>query len=280
MKSWRLIFCLIGIFFVAGCSSTPDNNEQEEAGQEFEFGDERDPFEEFNRRMWSLNRNILDPFFITPAANVYSKTPQPVRRGIYNMTENLTEPPSVVNNLLQGKPKSAVVSVGRFVVNSTVGLLGFFDVATHMGLEQDRETFGETLAVYGTPDGPYVMLPGLGPTVVIDRGGDFVDELYSPTMYLNFYVNVARFALRGLEQRIQLQEVEGILENSLDEYSFVRETYFSYWQDKVYDGDPPREDRWDQDYDDDWDDWDDDGWESGEDAFAWQLIKRDLQVLY
>lgn len=296
MKSWfKLPMVAVVMSLLAACSSTPDDQAVEQAEDDqvqaehtagepdFDFRDERDPWEEFNRRMWSLNRNILDPFFITPVATAYSHVPRPVRTGLYNMTENLTEPASVVNNLLQWKPKSSAVSAGRFVVNTTIGLLGFFDVATHMGLEQDRETFGETLAVWGTPDGPYVMLPGLGPTVVIDRGGDLVDDYYSPTQFFNLYVTIARFTVRGLEQRLELREVEPMLENSLDEYAFVRDVYFSYWQDKVYDGDPPREDRWDQDLDD-WDDWDDDGWahidwaaqgwSSREDAWAWQTLKR------
>lgn len=286
----------LSLLALAACSSTPDDEgvppaendqiqpEHVAESMEFDFRDERDPFEEFNRRMWSLNRNILDPFILSPAATAYSYVPKPIRFGLYNMTENLTEPASVVNNLLQGKPKSSFISASRFVLNSTVGLLGFFDVATVMGLEQDRETFGETLAVWGTPDGPYVMLPGMGPTVVIDRGGDFVDDVYSPTGFFNIYVTAARFIVRGLEQRIELREVEPLLENSLDEYAFVRDVYFSYWQDKVYDGNPPREDRWDQDldgWDDDWDDegwagidWASRGWQDADDAWAWQATKR------
>ncbi|RAK00782.1 VacJ family lipoprotein [Aliidiomarina maris] len=307
MKTWLRLPLAAGLaLMLAACSSTPDEQAVEPAEgdqpqaehamsePEFDFRDERDPWEEFNRRMWSLNRNILDPFFITPAANAYAYVPQPVRTGLYNITENLTEPASVVNNLLQWKPKASLVSAGRFVVNSTVGLLGFFDVASHVGLEQERETFGETLAVWGTPDGPYVMLPGLGPTVVIDRGGDLVDDLYSPTQFINIYLTAARFLIRGLEQRLELREVEPMLENSLDEYAFVRDVYFSYWQDKVYDGEPPRDDRWDQDldgWDDDWDDggwaqvestdvqwqshdWIVQGWPDSDHAWAWQMLKR------
>lgn len=295
MKLWiKLSVTAVLALGMVACSSTPDDEavpqaqedqiQPEDAGElEFDFRDERDPMEDFNRRMWSLNRNVLDPYILSPAASAYSYVPRPLRSGLYNMTENLTEPASVVNNLLQGKPKASFVSVGRFVVNTTVGLLGFFDVATSMGIEQEREAFGETLAYWGTPDGPYVMLPGMGPTVVIDRGGDLVDGFYSPTTFMNIYVTAASFIVRGLEQRLELREVEPMLENSLDEYAFVRDVYFSYWQDKVYDGDPPREDRWDQDLDD-WDDWDDGGWaqvdwssrgwQSSDDAWAWQSLKR------
>ncbi|MCC5880426.1 MAG: VacJ family lipoprotein [Idiomarina sp.] len=295
MKPWfKLPMIAILCLGFAACSSTPNGDAVEQAEDDqmqpehaaepdFDFRDERDPFEGFNRRMWSFNRNILDPYLVTPAATAYSYVPGPLRWGLYNMTENLTEPASAVNNLLQGKGKSSLISASRFVLNSTVGLFGFFDVATEMGLEQDRETFGETLAIWGTPDGPYVMLPGFGPTVVIDRGGDFVDDFYSPAAFFNIYITAARFVVRGLEQRLELREVEPMLENSLDEYAFVRDVYFSYWQDKVYDGEPPRQDRWDQDLDD-WDDWDDEGWaqidwshrgwENDDDAWAWQSVKR------
>ena len=295
MKVWfKLPVAAFLLFGLVACSSTPDDEAVPQAEEdqvqpehaaepEFDFRDERDPFEEFNRRMWSLNRNVLDPYIFSPAATAYSFVPRPLRWGLYNMTENLTEPASVINNLLQGKPKASLVSAGRFVLNSTVGLFGFFDVATEMGLEQDRETFGETLAYWGTPDGPYVMLPGLGPTVVIDRGGDLVDDFYSPAAFFNFYITAARFVVRGLEQRLELREVEPMLDNALDEYAFVRDVYFSYWQDKVYDGEPPRDERWDQDLDD-WDDWDDGswaqidwssrGWQSSDDAWAWQSMKR------
>lgn len=284
----RLLVLAACAFFLSACSSTPDHEgvdpvktdqvQPEHANElDFDFRDERDPFENFNRSMWNFNRNVLDRYILNPAATAYSYVPRPLRWGLYNMTENLTEPASVVNNLLQGKPKASLISIGRFVLNSTVGLLGFFDVATEMGLTQERETFGETLAVWGTPDGPYVMLPGLGPTVVIDRGGDLVDDIYSPTMFFNIYVSAIRFAIRGLEQRIELREVEPMLENSLDQYAFVRDVYFSYWQDKVYDGEPPRDGRWEEW--DDWDDWDDEtfayrSWQSTDDALAWQMVKR------
>ncbi|MGX5913425.1 MlaA family lipoprotein [Aliidiomarina sp. Khilg15.8] len=288
MNAWKIVGSVLFAAMLAACSGTPESDAEREttaakeaaadaSGEpQFDFQDERDPLETLNRHVWDLNRNVIDRYLISPAATVYEKVPKPLRWGIYNMTDNLTEPASAVNNLLQGKGKSSLVSASRFVLNSTFGLFGFFDVATEMGLKQDRETFGETMAVYGSPNGPYVMLPGLGPTVVIDRGGDFVDELYSPTMFLSFKANLARFILRGLEQRIELRDVEPILDNSLDEYAFVRESYFSYWEDKVYDGDPPRGNRWDDDFEDDWDndDWGDDSWDEQTNAEAWQEVKR------
>ncbi|RUO18318.1 hypothetical protein CWE08_11740 [Aliidiomarina iranensis] len=252
-------------------SATPTANETAPVQEnEFDYSDSRDPFEELNRTSWELTREIIDPYLVSPAASAYSKTPKPVRRGLYNVTENITEPASIVNNLLQRKPKAAAISAGRFVMNTTFGVFGFFDVATKMGVTQEKESFGETLAVYGVPDGPFIMLPGIGPTVVIDRGGDAVDDLVWIAQIFSLPMTVANFTIRGLEHRIELRELEPMLENSIDEYSFVREAYYSYWRDKVYDGNPPLEyeyddlDGWDDEWDDEWDEeWDD---EQGDDT--------------
>lgn len=243
--------CLVGL--LTGCASKPADE-----SNEFDFTDERDPFEDFNRSMWEFNREVLDRYVALPLANAYENVPTPARRGLYNMTENIIEPASMVNNSLQGKGKASAQSFGRFLINSTFGVFGFFDVASKMGVEREKESFGETLAVYGAPDGPYIMLPALGPTVVIDRGGDLVDGYLWPMTFMTWPLALTRYAIRGLEQRIELKQLEPMLENAIDEYSFVREAYFSMWLDKVYDGNPPASDDWDA-----WDDWDewDDNWE-------------------
>ncbi|EGN74668.1 surface lipoprotein [Idiomarina sp. A28L] len=253
------------ILFLVGCSQTPDSSATTPANEtapvqeeEFDFSDPRDPLEDFNRPSWQLTRDVLDPYIIWPAASAYGVAPKPLRRGLYNMTENITEPASIVNNLLQRKPKAAAISAGRFVMNSTFGVFGIFDVATKMGVMQEKESFGETLAVYGVPDGPYIMLPGIGPTVIIDRGGDTVDDLIWVARIFSLPMSIAQLTIRGLEHRLELRELEPMLENSIDEYAFVREAYFSYWLDKVYDGNPPLDGRyddlddWENGWDDDW----------------------------
>lgn len=282
VKAFLTALILASSVFLAGCSSVPDEQGDQEiaedevvdtgqtSGNEFDFTDDRDPYEDFNRNMWVLNREYLDPMLLRPAATTYEKVPSFFRRGIYNMTENLTEPESVFNNFLQGKPREGLIAASRFLLNSTIGLLGFFDIATQSGIDQEKESFGETLAVWGVAEGPYLMLPGIGPTVVLDRGGDVAETLWSPVSLLSWQLSVVRYSLRGLEQRIQLKELEPMLENSIDEYAFVREAYYSYWLDKVYDGDPPPVE-WD-DWDDwgEWDDdWDDDWDNSNEDAESW-----------
>ena len=270
------------LLVLSGCSQTPDEQNSEMATAEmttsvpneeqvsssdgdfddFDFSDERDPFENFNRSMWDLTRDIIDPYIVLPMANAYEKTPRSIRRGLYNFTDNIDEPVSAINNLLQRKPKSAAINFGRFIMNSTFGVFGFFDVASHMGVGREKESFGETLSVYGVPDGPYIMVPGAGPTVVIDRGGDAIEGYLWATNFLSTPATITAFMIRGLEQRIELKQLEPLLENSLDEYAFIREAYFSYWLDKVYDGNPPLENQYD-----DWDDWDDWGaWEESEPA--------------
>jgi len=238
---------------LGACSTTPDDP----------YADERDPFEEVNRDLWDFNQS-LDEYVISPAADVYENVPQPNRSGLYNMVENLDEPSSTVNNILQAKFADAGRSVGRFLVNSTVGLLGFFDVATQMGIERRQETFGEVLAVWGVGDGPYIMLPGAGPTVALDGAGSWLDGEYFPFDLLSWPMDIVRYTVKGLELRIRLREQEQVLENSLDSYAFIKETYFQNWRNKVYDDNPPAMDdefddsQFDESYDDSFDgDYDD-----------------------
>lgn len=228
------------LLLLGGCASTPADDP---------WADPRDPYEEFNRDMWAFNE-ALDDAVVRPAAVAYSKVPKPVRKGLYNVVENLEEVPSFVNNTLQGKVADAGVTFWRFAINSTVGVLGIFDVASHIGLNKRKEGFGETLASYGVMDGPYVMLPGMGPTVVVDRGGNVVDGMYFPIDDLSGPTNIVRWVIKGLDARVKLMELEPMLEDSLDPYSFVKEAYYQRWRDKVYDGNPPElpEDELDDDF--------------------------------
>ncbi|CAM5187917.1 MlaA family lipoprotein [Alishewanella longhuensis] len=118
-----------------------------------------DPFERVNRSLWDFNYDILDAYILRPATVGYmTVVPKPARKGLINVVDNLGEPASFLNSILQAKPEKAAVSAGRFLVNSTVGVLGIFDVASKIGLERADEDFNETLAVWGGGDGPYVMV--------------------------------------------------------------------------------------------------------------------------
>ncbi|RUO61852.1 VacJ family lipoprotein [Pseudidiomarina insulisalsae] len=225
-----ILAVVLAVVGLSGCASAPDDN----------YTDPRDPFEDVNRDLWDFNQ-AFDENVIWPVARTYGKIPQPVRTGLLNAAENLEEPSYLVNNVLQGKFKDAGVSFWRFLINSTVGVVGIFDVATPMGLTVREEAFGETLASWGVGNGPYLMLPVVGPTVPVDRGGDIVDGLYFPLDDLSTPTSIARFTIKALELRLSLQEQERLMENALDPYSFVREAYFQRWRDDVYEGNPPAE---------------------------------------
>ena len=125
---------------------------------------EVDPYEGFNRKMASFN-NGVDIVVIKPAAQVYKAVaPAPVETSISNFFSNLGEPWTAINQLLQGRVKMAGSDTGRFLVNSTLGVAGLFDVAASMGLPRHQEDFGQTLGVWGLPQGPYIVLPMLGPS--------------------------------------------------------------------------------------------------------------------
>ena len=126
-----------------------------------------DPFENLNRKTFEFNEN-LDEKILKPTATFYSKFPPRIKKGITNFFNNLEEVDTCVNQLLQGKPKKSANDLTRFVINSTIGLGGFIDVASKIGLERHEEDFGQTLAVWGVSEGPYIMLPGLGPSTLRD----------------------------------------------------------------------------------------------------------------
>lgn len=230
-------FLLVALLAVSvgACSSSPADP----------YADPRDPFETVNRDLWDFNQE-LDEAILWPAAQAYGTIPEPGRRGLRNVVDNLSEPSYLLNNALQGKAADAGVSFWRFAINSTVGILGIFDVASNFGLNARPESFGETAASWGVGDGPYVMLPGIGPTVVIDRSGDVVDGMYFPIDNLDGGVSFARLVIKALDTRLRLQEQQSLMENSLDSYSFVREAYFQNWRNKVYDGNPPPEPQTDE----------------------------------
>ncbi len=214
--------------------SQPDLASQPQVADE---GDPRDPLESFNRTMWDFNWDILDKYILRPVTVVYvDYMPQFARTGLHNMALNLEEPSNTVNNMLQGKVGDSFVSLGRFLLNSTFGLLGTIDVAKELGMERKEEEFGEVLGKWGVGTGPYVMVPAMGPNDVRSGVGDYVDSSYFPLDALNFYVSAFRFGIKALENRAELMGQEQQLENALDPYTFVKEAYFQNLEFKVKDG--------------------------------------------
>ena len=242
------IFCFVMLFAVAalsaGCASKQqaDTQAANSSNNGAAYSDVRDPLETINRPLWDFNYDILDKYLLRPATVGYmTVVPKPARKGLVNVVNNLNEPASFVNGTLQAKPDRAAISAGRFLVNSTLGLFGLFDVATAIGLQEQNEDFSQTLAVWGVGDGPFLMLPALGPTTVRGTAGGVVDNLYFPLGLLNTPLSITRAVIGALDGREQLMSMESLLEESLDPYAFIKESYFQRSEFKIYDGNPPQQ---------------------------------------
>ena len=194
----------------------------------------KDPFENLNRKTFEFNEN-LDEKFARPVAEAYSKFPPKIKIGISNFFNNLEEVDTFVNQLLQGKPKQSINDLTRFVINTTVGLGGFIDVASKIGLERHEEDFGQTLAVWGVGQGPYVMLPVLGPSTLRDTLSRPVSSFLSVTFHMTETdVNIALKGIDAIETREKLLGVESLL--SGDKYSFVKDAYIQSMLYEIKDG--------------------------------------------
>tara|TARA_B100000609_G_scaffold191327_1_gene180042 strand:+ start:699 stop:1445 length:747 start_codon:yes stop_codon:yes gene_type:complete len=217
-KNMNKIFIIIAFIFSATIYSS----------------DVKDPFEKINRKTFEFNEN-LDEKILKPTARFYSKFPPRVKNGITNFFNNLEEVDTCVNQLLQGKPKKSANDLTRFLINSTIGLGGFIDVASKMGLERHEEDFGQTLAVWGVGEGPYIMLPGLGPSTLRDSFSKPVSSFLSVTFHMTETdVNIALKTIDAVETRERLLDVESLL--SGDKYVFVKDAYIQSIQYEVKDG--------------------------------------------
>lgn len=225
------IFLALLISLLAACSSTPSSDNEE-------LSDPKDPFESINRPIWSFTWDYADKYVIKPTAEAYVEyMPTGFRTGLHNVALNLNEPSTIINKLLQGKFSEAGKSTGRFVLNSTIGLFGFFDPASDFDWMRNQEEFGEVLGSYGVDDGPYLVV--LGPSSVREEVGDYVDRYYWPLAIIDFWPNLFRQAVLGLETRAALSEQEQLITDSIDSYEFVKNAYFQNMEYKVYDGNPP-----------------------------------------
>jgi len=221
------------VIFTTGCSSVPQENQAIQS-------DPKDPFETINRPFWVFTWDYADKYVLKPTSTAYVETVnEDVRSGLYNVAMNLNEPSAVINSLLQGKFSDAAKSTGRFVLNSTIGLFGLFDPASDFGWGRKHEEFGEVLGSYGVGDGPYLVLPGMGPTSVREEVGDFVDHYYWPLAVIDFWPNLLRVGIIALEKRAELADQEQLITESVDSYEFVKNAYFQNMNYKVYDGNPP-----------------------------------------
>jgi phospholipid-binding lipoprotein MlaA len=232
MNRISVLVLTTGILLLGGCASKQTTTEQVQ-----QYKDPKDPLESLNRVTWDFNYEILDEYILRPTAVAYvDYMPTIARTGLLNVAENLEEPSNSLNNLLQGKLDGTFISLGRFLLNTTVGLLGLIDVASEIGLEPEEEEFGEVLGKWGVGTGPYLMIPALGPSDVRSSVGDFVDTSYSPIDGLNFYLGFLRVGIKALEGRASVIQQEQTLNASADPYAFVKSAYFQNLDFKVKDG--------------------------------------------
>jgi len=206
--------------------------------------DKRDPWETFNRSMYTFN-DTLDRAIARPVAQAYKDyLPTAVQRGTSNFFHNIGDVVVVVNDILQLKLAQAVQDFARLMVNSILGVYGLFDVATQLDLPKHKEDFGQTLATWGVGDGPYLVLPFLGPSNVRDAISLPADWEVDPVLDINDSTRRWEASLlRIIDKRASYLEATRAMEKSgIDPYVFMRDAYFQYRINLIYDGNPPAAD--------------------------------------
>jgi phospholipid-binding lipoprotein MlaA len=199
-----------------------------------------DPFQGFNRGSFAVHQ-FLDHYFLRPVAMTYARLmPKPLREGIGNVVSNLREPVVAANDVLQLRPRKAGITIARFAANSTIGVLGVFDVATGMGAPHHDNDFGLTLGRAHAGPGPYLFIPLAGPTTVRDLAGVVVDVALDPLHWIRYRysteISVARFVSGGLDTRIKVDpDLQALLGNATDPYATLRSAYLQNRQSQVDD---------------------------------------------
>jgi phospholipid-binding lipoprotein MlaA len=202
-----------------------------------------DPWNGFNRGVHKFNDG-LDRAVLKPTAKGYKKvTPSWLRTGIGNVFANVGYPITMVNQLLQGKPKMFARDTARFVTNTVFGIGGIFDVADKVGLPANDEDFGQTLATWGVSSGPYLVLPLLGPSTARDAPGKVADYFMSPMRNVDVEpaVEWGAKALEIIDDRASLLSSEATLDSAYDKYGVMRDAWTQRREYQVFDGDPPEE---------------------------------------
>ena len=224
----KLTCIALSVVLLAGCATGKDP---------------RDPFEGFNRGVYEFNEAV-DRAVLKPVAQAYRFVlPQFVRSSVGNFFSNLNDVLVAVNNVLQGKFTAAYTDLGRVAINSTVGILGLFDVATEAGIEKHNEDFGQTLGWWGINEGPFIMLPFLGPSTARDTVGRVADHYGDIVTYVDPTRSRNQlWGTRVVNRRSELLDASEVLQTAaLDPYEFVRDAYLQRRRNLVYDGAPPRE---------------------------------------
>lgn len=204
---------------------------------------EADPWEAYNRKIYSFNM-AMDKAVARPVAKGYNAiVPEAPRRGIRNFFKNLDYPVTFLNLLAQGKIEDALTATGRFLMNSTVGVLGFVDVATKVEIPDYDEDFGQTLAVWGWKNSRYLVMPVFGPYTVRDFLGRSFYGYFHPISYVaREYNNYIPMVVDLIALRAELLPFQAELEAASDPYALVRDVYLQNREYRIYDGDPPETD--------------------------------------
>ena len=209
---------------LVGCATPPSDPAARAA-----YVQNNDPLEPLNRKTLALNM-FIDRILLKPVTKVYiTVLPADMREAVRRVLDNMKEPTFVINNVLQGEPKRAVISAGRFTLNSTFGVAGIFDIAAKdWRLPQQKADFGQTLFVWGLPNGPYLILPLLGPSNPRDGVGMGIDAYIDPFSYVATKedidgMQIGRFVLDGIDERAQnIDTLDDLQKNSLDFYAALR----------------------------------------------------------
>ena len=201
-----------------------------------------DPFESYNRSMYAFNDG-LDVYFLKPAGTFYQEhVPEPISKGTTNFFSNLDDVLVFVNDILQLKFMQAASDLSRIFFNTTIGLLGFIDVASSMDMPKHNEDFGQTLGYWGVPSGPYFIMPFFGPSTVRDTAGFATDSLYIDPVYKSLEVGetVSVLVVDAIDTRAGLLQASKLVDQaSLDPYIYIREAILQRREYLVYDGNPP-----------------------------------------
>ncbi|WP_260563428.1 VacJ family lipoprotein [Alteromonas sp. KS69] len=237
-SKWVSVSALLLASLLGGCASQQVSQQVEQNSTSVQdTSDPRDPLEPVNRVMWDFNWEVLDAYLLRPITVGYvTVMPHFARVGLFNAAENLQEPANFMNNMFQGKVDDGLDSLARFVLNSTVGLFGTIDVANHIGITKKEEEFGETMGTWGVGTGPFLMLPALGPNDPRSFSGNVVDGMVYPMAIIDGQFAIARYLVSLLEGRASLIDQEQQLEQSVDDYAFVKNAYFENLAFKVTDG--------------------------------------------
>ncbi len=223
----RRVLVMSALLLLAGCASTTSSV---------------DPLEPMNRKFYAANE-ALDKYAVKPVVNTYIKiTPALIRAAIANFFDNIGDIFSSINGLLQGKPVKAGADLSRFVINTTLGMAGFVDIASKMGIESGNEDLGQTLGYWGLGQGPYLFLPLLGPTTFRDGSGLGVQFYADPLDYVIEDPGVRNgvTALRIIDARADAEDVVNLVDRAaLDRYRFIRSAYLQRRLYLVHDGRPP-----------------------------------------